>query len=64
MTVSVEPGATPKIGKPETLFMPPGDAVGWDVAKDASRFLLLTNQGEYVAPPFTVLLNWQSSLSR
>jgi Tol biopolymer transport system component len=66
MSVTVEPGPTPRLGQPQLLFTLSNDAENWnwDMAPDGSRFLVAMRVGEYTPPPFTVLLNWQSALSR
>jgi len=64
MSVPVESGPTPRPGKPQLLFLLPNDAEGWDMSPDGSRFLVAMRVGDYTAPPFTVLLNWQSTLAR
>ena len=64
MSVSVEPGPTPRFGQPQLLFTMRNEGENWDMAPDGSRFLVAMRVGEYTPPPFTVLLNWQSALSR
>jgi Tol biopolymer transport system component len=64
MSVMVEPGATPRLGQPQLLFMLPPAAAQWDVSPDGSRFLLAMNVADPTPPPFTVLINWQSVIGR
>lgn len=52
---------SPRAGIPQPLFPLPG--AGWHATGDSNRFLVgvPVEQG---APPFTVLLNWQSELRK
>ena len=41
----------------------PGALSDWGVSVDGQRFLVALPTKQAAPPPFTVLLNWQSSLS-
>jgi Tol biopolymer transport system component len=58
-------GATLDPGTPQELFSVPG-ALGFTIPRDAQRFLINFPAGgeAAVAPPITVLTNWQSALKK
>jgi hypothetical protein len=49
---------------PTALFQTPAGATIWDVASDGQRFLLPVLTAESSRVPFTVLLNWMSTLKQ
>ena len=58
-------GLTLNPGTPQELFSVPG-AIGFTITRDAQRFLVnLPAGGEVaIAPPITVLTNWQAALKK
>jgi Protein kinase domain/WD40-like Beta Propeller Repeat len=60
--IATQPALT--VGKPQMLFSLPEGSFDWDVTRDGQRFLLVAPVGDYVSPPFTVLLNWQTDLGK
>ena len=51
-------------GTPSPLFQTPPGTLDVDVAADGKRFLLVTPAGPSASVPFTVVLNWTSSLKK
>ena len=51
-------------GTPSPLFQTPAGTLDVDVAADGKRFLLVTPAGPSASVPFTVVLNWTSSLKK
>jgi Tol biopolymer transport system component len=61
-TIVAVPIASGSFGSPIELARVPGALSDWGVASDGQRFLVAVPAQKSAAPPFTVLLNWQSSL--
>jgi len=62
-TIVAVPIASGAFGSPIELARVPGALSDWGVASDGQRFLVAVPAAQQTAtPPFTVLLNWQSSL--
>jgi Tol biopolymer transport system component len=69
MAVDVNTDKAFEFENPKRLFMspaPPSFLLGYgDISADAKRFLFVVPQGASNAPsPFTVILNWQTSLKK
>jgi serine/threonine protein kinase/Tol biopolymer transport system component len=52
------------IGAPVEVTRVPGALSDWGLSADGQRFLVGLPTKQAASPPFTVLVNWQSSLSR
>jgi Tol biopolymer transport system component len=50
------------VGTPSELARVPGALPDWGVSPDGQRFLVALPAQQTAVPPFTVLLNWQTSL--
>src|SRR5579864_3837110 len=63
---SVEISAKPvfKAGAPRPLFQLPPGFIGGDVTADGSRFLIGVPVAQSASVPFTVVLNWRTSLKK
>jgi Tol biopolymer transport system component len=61
-TIMAAPVISGSIGTPIELARVPGALVDWGVSPDGKRFLVALPAQETAPPPFTVLLNWQTSL--
>jgi Tol biopolymer transport system component len=64
MTVSVSTSGVFTAGTPKALFTLPPGVLFWDVSPDGQKFLLAAPAGANAQSPFTVVLNWQSSLKK
>jgi Tol biopolymer transport system component len=64
MSVDVTTGASFGAGEPKALFQLPLGADAWDVTADGKRFLVAVPLAQNAPPPFTVILNWQSTLKK
>ena len=64
MAAAVTGGSTFTAGIPTALFSLPPNTVTWEPAPDGKRFLLLLPAGDAAQAPFTVLLNWATSLEK
>ena len=62
MAVDVVTSPRFQSGTPSPLFQTPPGTLAIDVAADGKRFLLVTPAGPSASVPFTVVLNWTSSL--
>ena len=59
MAVTVDAAS---VGKPTELFRAPGIQREWSVSADGQRFLVAAPSRQS-APAFTVIVNWQSTLT-
>lgn len=64
MAVEVSTSGVFQAGVPEALFKVPAGALFWDVSADGERFLMAAPSDATAQSPFTVVLNWQSSLKK
>jgi Tol biopolymer transport system component/tRNA A-37 threonylcarbamoyl transferase component Bud32 len=66
MAVDVDTRAGFQTGTQRRLFTapPPLLPVGWDLTKDATRFLFVTTPTGGRTSPFTVVVNWAAALKR
>jgi len=64
MAVDIKTTPAFQPGMPKPLFQIPAGATIWDVASDGQRFLLPVLTAESSRVPFTVLLNWMSTLKQ
>ena len=64
--MSVDISAKPlfEAGAPRPLFQLPPDFIGGDVTADGKRFLVGVPVGQTASVPFTVVLNWQTTLRK
>jgi eukaryotic-like serine/threonine-protein kinase len=60
-TIMAAPVVSGSIGTPVELARVPGALFDWGVSPDGQRFLVAMPAKQTVPPPFTVLLNWQTS---
>lgn len=64
MAVGVSTSGVFKAETPKALFKLPPGVLFWDVSPDGKRLLLVAPLGVTAQAPFTVVLNWQSSLKK
>jgi Tol biopolymer transport system component len=64
MTADITTSPAIRASEPRALFQLPLGAEAWDVAPDGKRFLVAVPLAQTAPPPFTVVLNWQSSLKK
>ena len=57
------PVVSGSIGATVEVTRVPGALSDWGLSADGQRFLMALPTKQAAPPPFTVLLNWQSSLS-
>jgi serine/threonine protein kinase len=64
--MSVDISARPifKAGAPRPLFQLPLGSIGGDVTADGRRFLIGVPEAQSASVPFTVVLNWQTTLMK
>jgi Tol biopolymer transport system component len=62
-TIMSVPVMSGTIGAPVEVTRVPGALSDWGLSADGQRFLMALPTKQAAPPPFTVLLNWQSSLS-
>jgi hypothetical protein len=64
--MSVDISAKPvfKAGTPRLLFQLPPSFIGGDVTADGRRFLIGVPVAQSASVPFTVMLNWQTTLKK
>jgi hypothetical protein len=64
--MSVDINAKPifKAGAPRPLFQLPPGFIGGDVTADGRRFLIGVPVAQSASVPFTVVLNWQTTLKK
>ena len=64
MAVEVNTSGVFKAGTPKALFRLPPGVLFWDISPDGKRFLMAAPSGVTAQSPFTIVLNWQSSLKK
>ena len=62
--IMAAPVSPTTIGEPRALFQAQGALSSWDVSRDGERFLLAVPARTSQPAPFSVVLNWQSTLPR
>ncbi len=64
--MAVDTSAKPafKAGSPRPLFQLPPGSIGGDVTADGTRFLIGVPVAQSASVPFTVVLNWQTTLMK
>ena len=62
--IMAAPVSSTTIGAPQALFQTHGALPSWDVSRDGERFLLAVPARTSPPAPFSVVLNWQSTLPR
>jgi len=65
MAAEITSGASFQSGAPKVLFkIPTGVLPNWEVTGDGQKFLMLSLVDQSTQTPFTVFLNWESTLNR
>jgi eukaryotic-like serine/threonine-protein kinase len=64
MAVNISSKPVFQAGAPMPLFQLPPGFIGGDVTADGKRFLVGVPVGQSTSVPFTVMLNWQTSLQK
>jgi len=64
--MSVDVSAKPvfEVGTPKPLFQLPPGFIGGDFTPDGKRFLIGVPLAQSASVPFTVVLNWQTTLKK
>lgn len=64
MSVDISSKPTFRAGAPKPLFQLPPGSIGGDVTADGRRFLIGVPVAQSVSVPFTVVVNWQTTLRK
>jgi eukaryotic-like serine/threonine-protein kinase len=64
MSVNISAKPVLEAGTPRPLFQLPPGFIGGDVTPDGSRFLIGVPVAQSASVPFTVVLNWQTTLKK
>jgi eukaryotic-like serine/threonine-protein kinase len=64
MSVDIKPQPIFTAGAPRRLFQLPPGFIGGDVTADGTRFLIGVPVAQSASVPFTVVLNWQTTLMK
>jgi hypothetical protein len=64
MSVDISSKPIFKAGAPRPLFQLPLGSIGGDVTADGRRFLIGVPEAQSASVPFTVVLNWQTTLMK
>jgi hypothetical protein len=64
MSVNISAKPVLEAGTPRPLFQLPPGFIGGDVTPDGRRFLIGVPVAQSASVPFTVVLNWQTTLKK